>query len=123
MQWLIPILLAALLALAPSATPAAVSGAGTGSLPFWINRIVLCELVVGVMTRAFGLDRERAAALLADLLRSRHVEVEDPGVMQPALYMFRTSSAEFADRLICVSNRLSGCERHRNLRSVGGRAG
>ncbi|MDX1541143.1 MAG: type II toxin-antitoxin system VapC family toxin [Geminicoccaceae bacterium] len=78
--------------------------------PFWINRVVLCELI-WVMTRAFGVGRDQVAALLADLLRSRDVEIEDFRVVQTALYMYRVSRAEFADCLICVSNGLAGCER------------
>ena len=78
--------------------------------PFWINRIVLCELI-WVMTRSVGLSREEVATLLAALLRADDMEIEDFRVVQTALYMYRISRAEFADCLICMSNGLCGCER------------
>ena len=78
--------------------------------PFWINRIVLCELI-WVMTRSLRCSREQAAAVLAALLSSDDLQIEDFRVVQTALYMYRVSRAEFADCLIAVSNGVSGCER------------
>ncbi|HEX6141423.1 MAG TPA: type II toxin-antitoxin system VapC family toxin [Geminicoccaceae bacterium] len=82
--------------------------------PFWINRIVLCELI-WVMTRSLRCSREQAAAVLAALLSSDDLQIEDFRVVQTALYMYRVSRAEFADCLIAVSNGVSGCERTATL--------
>jgi predicted nucleic-acid-binding protein len=79
-------------------------------LPFWINRIVLCELVWS-LTSSFRFDRGRVAAVLMLLLRSDEVTIEEHGVVRDALYLFRTSRADFGDCLIGLSNGLAGCER------------
>lgn len=78
--------------------------------PFWINRVVLCELI-WVMTRSLRCSREQTAAVLATLLSSEDLRIEDLRVVQTALYMYRVSRAEFADCLIAVSNGVNGCER------------
>ncbi len=78
--------------------------------PFWINRIVICELVWSLMT-SFKFDRDRVAAVVMLLLRSAEVTIEGHAVIRDALYLFRTSQADFADCLIGLSNGLAGCER------------
>lgn len=77
--------------------------------PFWINRIVLCELVWS-LTTSFKFDRPSVAAVIMLLLRSDEVTIEGHGVVRDALYLFRTSRADFADCLIGLSNGLAGCE-------------
>ncbi|HSA81392.1 MAG TPA: type II toxin-antitoxin system VapC family toxin [Geminicoccaceae bacterium] len=78
--------------------------------PFWINRIVLCELVWSLAT-AFKFDRPRVAAVIMLLLRSDEVTIEGHRIVRDALYLFQTSNADFADCLIGLSNGLAGCER------------
>ena len=78
--------------------------------PFWINRIVICELV-WVLAISFKFDRQRVASVIALLLRSDEVTIEEHRVVRDALYLFRTSKADFADCLIGLSNGLAGCER------------
>jgi predicted nucleic-acid-binding protein len=78
--------------------------------PFWIDRIVLCELVWS-LTTSFRFERSRVAAAVLLLLRSRDVVIESRQVVRDALYLFRTSRADFADCLIGLSNGLAGCER------------
>jgi predicted nucleic-acid-binding protein len=79
-------------------------------VPFWINRIVLCELVWS-LTTSFKFDRERVAAVIMLLLRSDEMTIEGHQVVRDALYLFRTNKADFADCLIGLSNGLAGCER------------
>lgn len=79
-------------------------------LPFWINRIVLCELVWS-LTTSFKFDRGSVARVVMLLLRSDEVTIEGHRVVRDALYLFRTSKADFADCLIGLSNGLAGCER------------
>jgi len=78
--------------------------------PFWINRIVLCELI-WALTASYKFDRERVAAVVLLLLRSDEVALEGKKVVEDALYLFQTSKADFADCLIGLSNGLAGCER------------
>jgi predicted nucleic-acid-binding protein len=78
--------------------------------PFWVNRIVLCELVWTLAT-TFRFDRDQIAALLAQLLSSNEVTIEGRPVVRDALYLFRTSRADFADCLIGLANGFVGCER------------
>jgi predicted nucleic-acid-binding protein len=78
--------------------------------PFWVNRIVLCEFVWS-LTTSFKFDRHRVAAVIALFLRSDEVTIEAHRVVRDALYLFRTSKADFADCLIGLSNGLAGCER------------
>jgi predicted nucleic-acid-binding protein len=78
--------------------------------PFWINRIVLCELV-WALTSSFRFDRQRVADVLALLLRSDEVAIEGHRAVRDALYLFRTSRADFSDCLIGLSNGLAGCAR------------
>ena len=78
--------------------------------PFWINRIVVCELVWSLVT-AFKFDRTAVAAVIMLLLRSDEVTIEEHRGVRDALFLFRTSKADFADCLIGLSNGLAGCER------------
>ena len=78
--------------------------------PLWINRIVLCELV-WALTSSFKFDRDRVAAVITLFLRSDEVAIEGHRVVRDALFLFRTSKADFADCLIGLSNGLAGCER------------
>ena len=79
-------------------------------VPFWINRIVLCELVWS-LTTSFKFDRGSVARVVMLLLRSDEVTIEGHRVVRDALYLFRTSKADFADCLIGLSNGFAGCER------------
>jgi predicted nucleic-acid-binding protein len=78
--------------------------------PFWINRIVLCELV-WALTTSFKFDRTSVASVIAQLLRSDEVAIEGSQVVRDALFLFRTSKADFADCMIGLSNGFAGCER------------
>ncbi len=78
--------------------------------PFWINTIVLCELI-WALTASYKFDRPRVVAVMLLLLRSDEVALESKQVIADALYLFRTSRADFADCLIGLSNGLAGCER------------
>jgi predicted nucleic-acid-binding protein len=78
-------------------------------LPFLIDRIVLCELV-STLTRFYRFERDRVAAVVL-LLRSDEVTIEGHRQVRDALYLFRTSRADFADCLVGLSNGLAGCAR------------
>jgi predicted nucleic-acid-binding protein len=78
--------------------------------PFWINKIVLCELI-WALTASYKFDRQSVVTVILLLLRSEEVALEGKMVVADALYLFRTSKADFADCLIALSNGLAGCER------------
>jgi predicted nucleic-acid-binding protein len=77
--------------------------------PFWINRIVLCELIWS-LTSSYKFERERVVAVIKLLLQSAEVTSEANKLVANALYLFQISDADFADCLIGLSNGLSGCE-------------
>jgi predicted nucleic-acid-binding protein len=78
--------------------------------PFWINSVVLCELI-WALTASYKFDRPAVAAVVLLLLRSDEVALEGKQVIADALYLFQISRADFADCLIGLSNGLAGCER------------
>jgi predicted nucleic-acid-binding protein len=78
--------------------------------PFWINQIVLSELI-WALTASYKFDRPNVIAVILLLLRSEEVALEGKKVIADALYVFRTSKADFADCLIGLSNGWAGCER------------
>lgn len=76
----------------------------------WVNRIVLCE-VVWVLESAYKYRREQIGDAVQALLLSDDLALEQRDVVRSALYVFRTSRADFSDCLLGMSNGLRGCER------------
>ena len=74
--------------------------------PGLINRIVLCELV-WVLESAYGYTRARVAPVLASILRTAQLKVEDSPDAYNALEQYR-QGADFADALIAIVNRRLG---------------
>ncbi|HYF87642.1 type II toxin-antitoxin system VapC family toxin [Azospirillum sp.] len=74
----------------------------------FVNRIVLAE-VVWVMERAYKLPRAEICSVLDRLLNTVDLIVEDREVALEALERYRAGPAGFADGLIAVGNRVSGC--------------
>ena len=77
---------------------------------FLINRIVLCELV-WTLRRAYRFDREQIADVIDRVLKSYAVVVEDDHSVEFALYLYRTTAADFSDCLLGVTNGFLGCTR------------
>jgi len=75
---------------------------------FLINRIVLCE-VVWTLRRGYHFDRGQIADVIDRLLRSYAVVIEDEHSVEFALYLYRTSNADFPDCLLGVTNGFRGC--------------
>lgn len=82
----------------------------SGSGKCRINHIVLCE-VVWVLQRGYCYAREQVGDAFHALLRSDHLELEEEGVVRSALYLFRSSRADFVDCLLGLLNGLRGCAR------------
>ena len=90
------------------AAVAFITRACTAENPCRINRIVLCELQ-WVLESAYGYPRAVITEVLAKILRTRELVVEDGDEAWGALRDYRASGADFADRLLARTNRREGC--------------
>lgn len=79
------------------------------SEPTFVNVIVLCELV-WVLGRAYQYSRAEVAAVIAQLLTTEQIVVEDADLAWLALSDFKASKADFADCLIGRRNLRLGCD-------------
>lgn len=77
---------------------------------FFVNRIVLCELA-WTLGRGYRYQRAQVADALDQILKSDDFTIEDYDAVNFALYIYRTSKADFADCLLGVTNGFLGCER------------
>lgn len=85
-------------------------GAHSPDERFLINRIVLCELV-WTLRRGYRFDRDQIAHAIDRILKSYALVVEDYDSVGFALYLYQTSSADFSDCLLGVTNGFLGCTR------------
>jgi len=77
---------------------------------FFINQIVLCELV-WVLTRAYNYPKSDVVQVIEKILLTRHFEIEDKNTVSQALNYYKTSRADFADCLIGLKNSNNGCDK------------
>lgn len=77
--------------------------------PGFINRVALCELV-WVLSGGHGYERKNIAEVIAALLDSRDLLVEDADSVRTALKLYRTARIDLADALIAQVNLAHGCE-------------
>jgi len=80
----------------------------TEESPGFIGHIVMCELV-WVLRQTYKLDKGIIVDVLAQVLRSKELEVEDTELCHAALRDFRTGPADFADYLLAQRNYRNGC--------------
>jgi predicted nucleic-acid-binding protein len=78
--------------------------------PCLINRIVLCELV-WMLGRGYRYRRDQIAGVIEKILRTEEFRVENAAEAWAALSGYRQGRADFADCLICTTNRALGCAR------------
>lgn len=78
--------------------------------PGFVDRVVLCELV-WVLSGIHGYDRAAIAGVIEQILASRDLQVEDDDSVRSALRSFVNRGADFADALICETNRARGCKK------------
>lgn len=88
----------------------AVANRCTSATPGFVNQIVLCE-TVWVLQSSFGYPRDAIAGAIEALSRASELRIEHAGAVAEALESYRTSKADFADCLIGVHNRRSGCDK------------
>jgi predicted nucleic-acid-binding protein len=73
-----------------------------------ISLLVLLE-TEWVLRSRYGLQKEQTIDAMAGLLEATEVELEDEPAIEEALYLWKESSAEFADCLIGAHHRRLGC--------------
>jgi predicted nucleic-acid-binding protein len=76
--------------------------------PGFVDRVALCE-TVWVLMRAYRFGRAETASVVADLLASTDIVIEDRDMVRTALSRFERNAADFADALIGLVNRSRGC--------------
>lgn len=81
----------------------------TPTSPGFVDRVALCEMV-WVLARGYRFDRTMIADVIARLLETSEIEVEDSDTVRAALRMFTDNNIDFADALIAETGRLRGCE-------------
>jgi predicted nucleic-acid-binding protein len=77
--------------------------------PGFVDRVALCELV-WVLSSGYRFDRKKIADIVARLLASRDIRLEDIEAVRAALHSYVTRSVDFADALIAEVNRARGCD-------------
>ena len=75
----------------------------------FINQLVLME-TEWVLRSRYAAPKDKIIAAISGLLEAIDVQLEDEAVIEEALYIWKDSSADFADCLIGVKNRRMGCQ-------------
>ena len=88
---------------------AVFAAAASSGAKLFVNAIVLCELV-WVLRSAYGEPRERIVPVLAGLLETPEVVVEDADLARRALADWERGHGDFADSFIARRNLHAGCE-------------
>lgn len=76
--------------------------------PVSISQLVLLECE-WVLRNRYGLAKEAILGAFSRLLDSTEVRIEDEARVEEALYVWKDSSADFADCLIAAKYRALGC--------------
>jgi predicted nucleic-acid-binding protein len=88
----------------------AVMGSLSVAEPGWIGLASILELV-WVISSQKRLDRRGITTILSQLLTREEIVVEQAGIVQSALLLYRIGNADFADCLIASSAKAAGCIR------------
>jgi predicted nucleic-acid-binding protein len=76
--------------------------------PGWISLLVLAELT-WTLRRVFKLNRTAIAEVIAKLLNSQDMVLEQEEIVRQGLHLYSTTKADFADCVIALSARSMGC--------------
>jgi predicted nucleic-acid-binding protein len=90
------------------AATALIEGGEQAGETFFINQIVLCE-VVWVVKRCYSGDREEIGRMVEQILRTASFRVQRSAEAWSALNIYRKTPADFADCLISSGNRAADC--------------
>ena len=77
--------------------------------PAFVDRVALCEFV-WVLSQSHGYRRAQIVSIVAQLLESPELLLEDADAVGAALRIFASRNVDFADAMIGEVNRLRGCE-------------
>ena len=87
-----------------------IEGAADQGDALFVAHIVVCE-VVWVLQVAYRISKPEVIATLKNLVRARHLELEDVELVRKALADFEAGKGDFADYLIRERSAARGCER------------
>jgi len=90
------------------AATALIEGGEQAGETFFINQIVLCE-VVWVMKRCYSAGRDQIGRLVEQILRTASFRVQRSAEAWSALNLYRKATSDFADCLIACTNRAADC--------------
>ena len=76
----------------------------------WVGLVALAELI-WVLNRVYKLKKAEIGAILAKLLASKELVVEQKEMADVALQHYLAGGADFPDCLIAVSAKAAGCTR------------
>ncbi|MGV1100877.1 PIN domain-containing protein [Thiovibrio sp. JS02] len=91
----------------PVATALIEDGEQAGET-FFINQIVLCE-VVWVVKRCYNAGRDEIGRMIEQILRTASFRVQRSEEVWRALEIYRQDTADFADCLIACGNSAADC--------------
>jgi predicted nucleic-acid-binding protein len=74
----------------------------------FVNHVVLCE-AAWVLARTYRYSRQQVHEALATILATPAFVIPERDLVEEAMQVFRATRADFADALIGVLNRRSGC--------------
>ncbi|GMU47771.1 MAG: PIN domain-containing protein [Porticoccaceae bacterium] len=77
--------------------------------PGYVSHLVLAELY-WVLGRGYGYPREMLGEVLATLLSSEEIKIQEAPLVRAALGDFSTGAADFADCLIGALHQQADCE-------------
>jgi predicted nucleic-acid-binding protein len=76
--------------------------------PVFISQLVLLE-TEWVLRSRYGATKTEISTAISALLESREVQFEDESSVEEALFVWKDSTADFADCLINAHHRALGC--------------
>ncbi len=76
---------------------------------FFINAIVLCELV-WVLESAYDYPRSLIVKVLEQILKTKQFHIHEPDLLWRALSGYKNNGADFADHYIASLNHSHGCD-------------
>jgi len=91
------------------AATALIEGGEQAGEVFFINQIVLCE-VVWVVKRCYNAGRDEISRMIEQILRTASFRIQRSAEVWNALNIYRKTPADFADCLIACTNRAADCK-------------
>jgi predicted nucleic-acid-binding protein len=85
-----------------------IEGGEQAGETFFINQIVLCE-VVWVVKRCYSAGRDEIGRMIEQILRTASFRVQRSAEAWSALNLYRKAPSDFADCLIASTNRAADC--------------